>query len=155
MCAIAPLDEPCLIARKTDKFTALHGFTPIAARKNLFNYIVYFSCIFGISFDQITLDPKGVSLGFLSRRLKTIGRDFIIVSFVISILKEHDYEYFDTALPPDSLDHSIADLFSWQHTANNFFVAGEADYYFSDTFFIITLLSYPFLSLLFNVTNAS
>ena len=62
---------------------------------------------------------------FLSKRLTTLGRDFIIVAALVSILNEYDYEFFDTSLPADSLDHSMAELFSWQHLLNNFFVAGE------------------------------
>lgn len=104
---------------------ALYGFTSLPAKKNLYNYIIYFSCSFGIVFDLETAQPKSTSLKFLSKRLKSLGRDYIIVSFITSILHEFGYEYFDTKLPADSLDHSLADLFSWQHLLNNFFVAGE------------------------------
>ena len=106
-------------------FTALYGFTPKAVRKNMYNYIIYFSCAFGISFDAENGKPKRVSFEFLSKRLTTLGRDFIIVAALVSILNEYDYEFFDTSLPADSLDHSMAELFSWQHLLNNFFVAGE------------------------------
>ena len=104
---------------------AYNGFTPIAAKKSLSNYIIYFSCIFSISFDHTTSNPIPISLDFISKRLKTLLRDFFIVSFLISILNEYDYEYFNTTLPPDSLEHSLTDIFSWQHLVNNFLVAGE------------------------------
>jgi hypothetical protein len=104
---------------------AFNGFTPFAAKKNLFNYVIYFSCIFSITFDDITSNPIPISLDFISRRLRTILRDFVIVSAIISILKEYGYESFNTTLPPDSMEHSLAELFSWQHLVNNFLVAGE------------------------------
>ena len=104
---------------------AFNGFTPFAAKKNLFNYVIYFSCIFSITFDDTTSNPIPISLDFISRRLRTILRDFVIVSAIISILKEYGYESFNTTLPPDSMEHSLAELFSWQHLVNNFLVAGE------------------------------
>lgn len=102
---------------------ALYGFTPALAKKNLYNYIIYFHCPFSIVFDPITEQPKRANLEFFSKRLKTIGREFIIVSGITSILHEYGYEYFSTKLSADSLEHSLADLFTWQHLLNNFSVA--------------------------------
>eukprot|EP00584_Thalassiosira_punctigera_P010869 CAMPEP_0172545780 /NCGR_PEP_ID=MMETSP1067-20121228/15645_1 /TAXON_ID=265564 ORGANISM="Thalassiosira punctigera, Strain Tpunct2005C2" /NCGR_SAMPLE_ID=MMETSP1067 /ASSEMBLY_ACC=CAM_ASM_000444 /LENGTH=426 /DNA_ID=CAMNT_0013332595 /DNA_START=168 /DNA_END=1448 /DNA_ORIENTATION=- len=102
---------------------ALHGHAPAAAGRSLYNYVVYFSCAFGISFDPVTLEPKRASFEFITKRFKTIGRDFVIGSFIISILHQYDYEFFDTRLPPHSSEHTLADLVSWRHLLNNFFVA--------------------------------
>lgn len=93
-------------------------------KHSLFNYIIYFSCFFGIEFTTNT--PKKVSLPFISKRLKSIGRDYILIAFLISILHHYDYEFFDTRHPVyATTEHSFSDLFSWQHLLNNFLVAGE------------------------------
>ena len=106
-------------------FTAVYGFTPFGAKQNLFNYVVYFSCAFGITFDSVTGNPKRVSRKFFLNRVKTLGRDFVIVSFIISILKQYDYAFFDTTHKAHSMEHSLQELFSWQHLLNNFLVARE------------------------------
>jgi hypothetical protein len=117
------------------------------------DYIIYFSCGFGIEFNNnnnnnnnnnktagagagsVQLSKlKPISKGYYKKRLILIGRDFIIVSILISILKEYNYELFTTptkhAVPVvhhDSTssfwdEHSIQDIFAWQHILNNLFV---------------------------------
>ena len=118
--------SPCF--KLMHNFTAVYGFTPFPARRSLLSYATYFSCAFGIEFDPITAQPKRVSRQFFWKRFKTLGRDFVVASLLISILKQYDYEVFDTKYKAHSTDHSLQDLFSWQHLLNNFLVACE--YYY-------------------------
>ncbi len=92
--------------------TALCGFAPVGPKENLYNYVVYFSCMFDIAFDPVTMRPKRASRPFFSKRLRAVGRDFVVISFVISILNKHDYEFFDTKLLAHLLEHSLVDLFA-------------------------------------------
>ncbi len=94
-------------------------------KQSLFNYVVYFSCTFGIVFDAADGKPKRVSLKFLTKRMKTLGRDFFLMTLLISILKHYDYEFFNTKHSAFSTEHSLRDLISWQHLMNNFLVASE------------------------------
>ena len=102
---------------------AVYGFTPPAVKKNAHNFIVYFSCAFGISYDTKTLEPKRASLKYLWKQLVKIMSGFVSVSLLISVLKQCDYEYFDTGYPANSMDQSLRDLFSWRHMLNNFLLA--------------------------------
>mmetsp|Transcript_6870 Transcript_6870/g.12241 ORF Transcript_6870/g.12241 Transcript_6870/m.12241 type:complete len:425 (-) Transcript_6870:130-1404(-) len=102
---------------------ALYGFVPIPMKENLFNYIIYFSCFFGIDFDTVTKTPKRISSNFISKRLKAIGREYVLMLFLISILHHYDYEFFDTKHHAYGTEHSFHDLFSWQHLLNNYLVA--------------------------------
>ena len=110
--------------------TAVFGFTPFAAKKSLKNFVIYFSCGFGISFDPATAEPKRVSRKFLMKRLKTLGRDYLIVSSLFSVMKEYDFAFFDTERPAHAFDHPLQDLISWQHLLNNFINAGEFRFLF-------------------------
>jgi len=121
------------------------------------NYIIYFSCPFGIEFNNSTGQPKQilssksnnnnnnnhyysycqkrwrvVNSDYYRKRLLLVGRDFIIVSFLISVLKEYNYELFQVKKDHQQQQQqdyycyysSIKDLFfSWQHIGNNFLVA--------------------------------
>ncbi len=102
---------------------ALYGFAPAIAQSNARNYVFYFSCLFGMEFDSSKNQPKHVTKDFLFQRLGTLGRDFVIVSLLISVLAEYDYEFFDTNTDVDSMDHTLSEMFSWMHLFNNFFVA--------------------------------
>eukprot|EP00531_Pseudo-nitzschia_arenysensis_P002286 CAMPEP_0116115152 /NCGR_PEP_ID=MMETSP0329-20121206/354_1 /TAXON_ID=697910 /ORGANISM="Pseudo-nitzschia arenysensis, Strain B593" /LENGTH=308 /DNA_ID=CAMNT_0003608565 /DNA_START=107 /DNA_END=1033 /DNA_ORIENTATION=+ len=102
---------------------ALYGFAPAVAQASARNYVFYFSCLFGMEFDSSTNEPKPVTKEFLFQRLGTLGRDFVIVSLLISLLAEYDYEFFDTNTDVDSMNHSLSEMFSWMHLLNNFFMA--------------------------------
>mmetsp|Transcript_4619 Transcript_4619/g.9732 ORF Transcript_4619/g.9732 Transcript_4619/m.9732 type:complete len:464 (+) Transcript_4619:49-1440(+) len=103
---------------------ALFGFAPVPTRTSLWNYVVYFSCLFGMEFDLG--NPKRASWEFFRKRLATLGRDFAIVSVVVSVLKPCGYEFFETgdiAAAVYSMDHTLQEMVSWRHLLNNFFVA--------------------------------
>jgi len=102
---------------------ALSGFAPVPTRTSLRNYVAYFSCLLGMEFDPLTGNPKRVSREFFRKRLTTLGRDFAIVSLIISFLKPYEYEFFETHRAVDSMDHTLQEVFSWQHLLNNLFVA--------------------------------
>jgi hypothetical protein len=102
---------------------ALSGFAPAASRASVWNYVVYFSCLFGMEFDTSKQAPKRVTLAFFRKRLATLGRDFGIVSVVICILKPYEYEFFDTHTAVDSMNHTLSEMISWRHLLNNLFVA--------------------------------
>ena len=102
---------------------AVYGFSPLAVRKNAHNFIVYFSCSFGISYDTKTLEPKRASLKYLWKQFVKLVSGFVSVSLLISVLKQCDYEYFETGYPANSMDQSLRDLFSWRHMLNNFLLA--------------------------------
>ena len=118
------------------------------------DYIIYFSCAFGIEFNNKNRNSssnnsnkvtgtdgdssssvqqqskskqlKPISKGYYKKRLVLIGRDFIIASILISILKEYNYELFTTPTTTsiwDDQDYSIQGVwFSWQHILNNLLV---------------------------------
>jgi len=100
---------------------AYFGFTPKACKKNLYNFLVFFSCTFSIRFDPKTEKPIPVSSAYLVQQLKVIGRDFGIMCVVMSILAPYGWELFETGHEVNSFDHSLLDMFSWQHLANNLF----------------------------------
>mmetsp|Transcript_22298 Transcript_22298/g.51072 ORF Transcript_22298/g.51072 Transcript_22298/m.51072 type:complete len:422 (-) Transcript_22298:190-1455(-) len=102
---------------------ALYGFVPIPMNQSLFNYVIYFSCFFGIVFDPVAGKPKRISRKFLSKQLKALGRDFALMTIIISILKRYNYEFFYTKHHAYSSEHSLQDILSWQHLLNNFLVA--------------------------------
>ena len=110
-------------ANHTHCFIAVYGFSPPAVKKNAHNFIVYFSCAFGISYDTETLEPKRASLKYLWKQFVKIMSGFVSVSLLISVLKQCDYEYFETGYPANSMDQSLRDLFSWRHMLNNFLLA--------------------------------
>jgi len=118
-----------MVYRNSTVPTALYGYTPLVCKKNLYNFVIYFSCIFGIAFDPVSEEPKRVSSKYLMRELKTLGREFVIVSVLISILEPYRYALFETRHEVHSMDHSLQDLFSWQHLMNNYLVACEYRYY--------------------------
>ena len=113
---------------------ALSGFAPIPSQTSLRNYVAYFSCLFGMEFDPSTGTPKRVTQLFFRKRLATLGRDFVIVSLLISFLKPYEFEFFDSssstiaiaaaaAAPVNSVDHTLLEMLSWKHLLNNFLVA--------------------------------
>ena len=110
--------------------TAYFGFTPSACRKNLHNFVIYFSCTFEITFDPMTEKPRPASSTFLIKQLKLISRDFGITMILMSILAPFGWELFDTRQEVNSLGHSLQDLFSWQHLANNYLVASKSTAWF-------------------------
>jgi hypothetical protein len=120
---IGSFQKRCFL--KVSFATAVFGFTPFAAKKSLKNFVIYFSCAFGILFDPATSEPKRASRKFLTKRLKTLGRDYLIVSSLFSVMKEYDFAFFDTERPAHAFDHPLQDLISWQHLLNNFINAGE------------------------------
>lgn len=118
---IASLSTPIVNALRITE--ALYGFAPQPAKQSLQNYVAYFSCLYGMEFDST--QPKPVTKEFLKQRLTTLARDFLLVSILLSVLIPHRYEYFDTnsKAAVDSMDHTIWEMISWQHIANNFLVA--------------------------------
>lgn len=100
---------------------ALFGFAPSSSKTSLWNYVMYFSCLFGMEFDQGA--PKGVSRTYFKRRLSQLGRDYLIVMAVICVLKPYNFEFFDTSTNVDSLEHTLQEMISWKHLLNNFLVA--------------------------------
>lgn len=104
---------------------ALFGFTPVPAKWSLWNYVVYFSCSLGIDFDTDRMEetPKRVSREFFRKRLLVIGRDVLVISLLVSVLKNCEYEVFETSREVYSMDHTLQEIFSWQHLLNNFLVA--------------------------------
>jgi hypothetical protein len=107
-------------------FAAFFGFTPSTCSKNLHNFIVYFSCTFEITFDPKTENPKPASSAYLMKQLKCIGQEFGYTMVVMSILAHFGWELFDTRQEVNSTEHSLQDLFSWQHLANNYLVASKS-----------------------------
>jgi len=101
---------------------ALSGFAPVPTRTSLRNYVLYFSCLFGMEFDPVAGTPKRVSRPFFRKRLATLGRDFAIVAVVISVLQPYRYEVFETHRAVESMDHTLHEMVSWQHLLNNFLV---------------------------------
>jgi len=102
---------------------AIHGFTPPAPKKSMRNFVMYFSCVFGLQFDPIKLEPKRSSLKFLKQQLKKLGWEFILVSLLLSVLSAHDYSFFETEFDASSAILSPMQMFSWKHLANNYLVA--------------------------------
>jgi hypothetical protein len=107
---------------------ALSGFAPDPSQTSVWNYVMYFSCLFGMEFDPTMGTPKRVSNQFFRKRLVTLGRDFVIVSLVISVLKPYEFEFFDIrtshiAATVGSMEHTLQEIFSWKHLLNNFLVA--------------------------------
>ena len=118
---IATLSTPIVNSLRITE--ALYGFAPKTAQSNLHNYVTYFSCLYGMEFDDNQQTPKFVTQKFLVQRLTTLLRDFFIVSLLISVLIPHRYQFFDTEAAVDSMDHTLSELLSWQHLCNNLLVA--------------------------------
>ena len=87
---------------------------------------MFFSCTFSIRFDPKTEKPIPVSSAYLVQQLKVIGRDFGIMCVVMSILAPYGWELFETGHEVNSFDHSLLDMFSWQHLANNLFATSKS-----------------------------
>ena len=103
---------------------AFYGFAPAATVSSAKHYVVYFSCFFGIKFDGNQKNsPERVTHQFFAKRLRTLGRDFVIVSVLISILAPTNYEFFDTHSNVDAMNHSLSEMVSWKHLFNNGLVA--------------------------------
>ena len=101
----------------------MYGFTPPPAMKNRSNFILYNSCLFGLDFDPESGEPKHTSWKFLQQKLIKIAKDFIYCSLLLSLLSPYDYALFETELDAHSMDHSLWQLFSWQHLVNNYLMA--------------------------------
>ena len=111
------------IVNATKITEAYFGFAP--PNVGLKTYVLYFSCLFGMEIDETTRKPKRATWAFLRQRVTTLARDFVIVPFIVCILRSREYEFFalPTNVDVDSMDHSLGEMFSWQHLCNNFFVA--------------------------------
>jgi hypothetical protein len=86
---------------------------------------MYFSCPFGLSFDPDKEELIKSSRSYLSKQLKIILRDFIIICVIMSILAPRDWELFQVHHDISSFNCSLQDLLSWRHLINNYLVAGK------------------------------
>lgn len=91
----------------------------------MLNYVMYFSCFFGMEFDRDKGTPKRTTLRFLAKQLATLGRDFAVLSVVVSVLQPNRYELLSTASSSavDSMDHTLSEMLDWRHLVNNYFAA--------------------------------
>jgi len=100
---------------------AMYGFTPIPRTASLKNFMIYFSCLFDISFDgQMPVRAKSQ---YIRKQLAKLVRDYFLLSIIISFLSKRDYIVFETEFESHSLEHGLKDLLSWRHMANNFLIA--------------------------------
>lgn len=74
---------------------------------------MFFSCVFSITFDPKTGNPKPVSSAYLLRQLKGLDETLELHAFQC-IIAPYGWELFETGQ-----DHYLLDMFSWQHLANN------------------------------------
>ena len=93
------------------------------------------------SYIRYRATPKRMTKhGYITNRVVLISRDFIILSLLLSVLKEYNYEVFTlpttTKTPRMDMDYHdwlvtiIKQLFfSWQHILNNFLVACKSFFF--------------------------
>ncbi len=102
---------------------ALFNFTPVAAKKSLKNYLIYSSCLMAIKFDTSNMEPSRTSSTFLKMQMMKLCRDYLSIVALMTMLQPRKFEFFETEISVDSMDHSLLDLISLKHIVNNFFVA--------------------------------
>ena len=72
----------------------------------------------GIKFDS--MKPIKSTSTFLKAQFKKIGRDYMIIMMLVSVLKPRKFAFFDVEVSADSMDHTIFDVLSWRHLLNNY-----------------------------------
>jgi signal peptidase I len=76
-----------------------------------------------IKFDPIDLEPKKVNTAFIKSQFKKLGRDYVSIFVLMTILQPRKFAFFDVEVSAGSLDHTLSDLISWKHLLNNYLVA--------------------------------
>lgn len=99
----------------------MYGFTPIPRTTSLKNFVIYFSCLFDISFD--TQMPVRAKFQYVKKQFAKLARDYFLVTIIISFLSNRDYAVFKTEFESHSLEHGLKDILSWKHMLNNFLLA--------------------------------
>lgn len=107
----------------TRMFIAMYGFTPHYLRVSMKNYVIYFSCLWDISFDPVTESPIRATPQYIKKQCEKLARDTLLAAFFVSLLSQYDYAFFETNVEAHTLEHSLFDMLSWRHMANNYLTA--------------------------------
>ena len=99
----------------------MFGYSPPAAKKNMKIFILYFSCLMGLSFGEKNLEnPRKLSTKYFSQQLMKLSRGYMLIVPLLSFLNANKYIVFQTGFEVDSSDHTLWDLLSWKHLVNNY-----------------------------------
>jgi len=77
----------------------------------------------GIDFGTTDMEPIHTTLSFLKTQMMKLGRDYVSIVALMTVLRPRKFEYFELEITADSMDHSLLDLISWRHIVNNYLVA--------------------------------
>lgn len=140
-----------------DSVTTTDGTAPtIAATTTTANKTSTMGTHNNTSYIRYRATPKQMTKhGYITNRVILISRDFIILSLLLSVLKEYNYEVFTlpttTKTPRMDMDYHDwlvtiikQSLFSWQHILNNFLVVCKSFFFlfflFHTVYFILILV---------------
>ena len=104
-------------------FKAIYGFSPSGSESSLQTYLLYYTTL-----GEIIFDPSTSSIAPPNTKITVTFAKFFVGMWILglysSFLYSYNYKFYETKIPMNSLDHSLFDIMSLPHLANNFLLAG-------------------------------
>jgi len=111
------LNAACWLFRTME---AMYGFASPGSRVSAKTYMTYFATMGIVMYDPETNKSSAPKLSVIVSRVFHFALGMIALGAYSSYLYHYNYEIFDTDAAMNSFDHSLRELFSFNHIANNF-----------------------------------